>query len=59
MFDLHNSAEVPNTLFLFEVWKDRAAFDFHHEQDYTKNIFRKYEDWLSEPAILLQIQKIS
>ena len=59
MFDLHDSTEEPNTLFLYEVWKDRVAFDFHHEQDYTKNVFRKYEDWLAEPATLLQIQKIS
>lgn len=47
-----------NCIFLIEHWADKAAFDAHHAQDYTRAVFRSYEAWLAEPAEILELSKI-
>jgi quinol monooxygenase YgiN len=52
-FEPRRMADGSSTIMIFEEWSDRAAFDYHHAQDYTKDVFTKYESWLeSEPALI-------
>lgn len=51
-FDFHEGIET-GQLHLYEVWRDRNAFDAHHAQPYTKEVYRRYEDWLSAPVELI------
>ncbi len=47
-FELHEVASEA-TLHLYEVWTDRTAFEAHHAEPYTREIFRRYEGWLARP----------
>jgi quinol monooxygenase YgiN len=52
-FEPRRAADGSATIAIFEEWADREAFDFHHSQDYTKEVFTKYEKWLrSEPQLV-------
>lgn len=57
-FDLHDSADG-RSLHLYEVWVDQAAFDAHHEQAYTRVIYRQYEDWLAAPVDVIFTQPVA
>lgn len=47
-----------NCLYLIEHWVDKAAFDAHHAQNYTRAVFKSYETWLAEPVEILELSKI-
>lgn len=51
-FLVHRAADGSPRLFLYERWRDAAAFETHHAQDYTRAVYRRYETWLAEPPIL-------
>ena len=38
-FEPGRVADGSSTITIFEGWTDHAAFDFHHSQDYTKDVF--------------------
>jgi quinol monooxygenase YgiN len=40
------------------VWADSAAFDAHHAEDYTREIFRQHEDWLAKPIEITIMQPV-
>ena len=52
----HRAADGPPTLYIYERWRDRDAFDFHHAQPYTRDIFEKYKDWLAHPVRMTELQ---
>ena len=54
-FDPHPAADGSATIYIYERWTDRAAFDFHHAQPYTRSVFRSYEDWLAAPVKLTEL----
>lgn len=54
-FDPHPAADGSPTLYIYERWHDRAAFDFHHAQPYTRAVFKQYEDWLAEPVQMTEL----
>lgn len=56
-FELHEAPDEA-TLHLYEVWADSAAFEAHHAEDYTRAIFRKYEDWLAKPVEITFMQPV-
>lgn len=56
-FELHEAPDDAR-LYLYEVWTDSAAFDAHHAMDYTRAIFRQYEDWLAEPVAITFMQPV-
>ena len=43
---------------IYEEWADRTAFDFHHAQDYTKDVFAKYENWLQSAPDLVEVKPL-
>lgn len=47
VFEPRRAADGSPTILIYEEWTDRAAFDFHHAQDYTKDVFAKYDNWLA------------
>jgi quinol monooxygenase YgiN len=50
-FELNESQDA-DRLHLYEIWADRAAFEAHHAADYTRAVFRQYEEWLAEPVAI-------
>mgnify|MGYP003922515013 CR=1 FL=1 len=54
-FDPHPAADGSPTLYIYERWADRAAFDHHHAQDYTRAVFKRYEEWLSRPVQMTEL----
>ncbi len=53
-FDVLRDAETPSTLYLYEVYRDRAAFDLHREAPYFKAFFAEAGDTLAaEPEVRL------
>jgi quinol monooxygenase YgiN len=57
-FEPRRSADGDSTIIIFEEWADRSAFDFHHAQDYTKDVFAKYENWLAGPPNLIEAKTL-
>ncbi|WP_126172922.1 putative quinol monooxygenase [Altericroceibacterium xinjiangense] len=57
-FDLHEGAET-GRLHLYEVWTDRAAFEAHHAQPYTRAVYEQYEAWLAEPVELTFMRPVA
>jgi len=54
-FEPCRAADGSSTIKIFEQWEDRNAFDFHHAQDYTKDVFAKYENWLASEPVLVEV----
>jgi len=57
-FEPRRAADGSSTIMIFEEWADRAAFDFHHAQDYTKDVFAKYENWLASDPVLVEVKPL-
>lgn len=57
-FELHEAADG-GVLHLYEVWADRAAFDAHHAQPYTRAVYRQYEGWLAAPVDIVFMQPVA
>ncbi|MDT7933183.1 MAG: putative quinol monooxygenase [Sphingomonadaceae bacterium] len=57
-FQPHRPADGTPTVLIYEVWADRAAFDFHHEQDYTRAVYASYEDWLAGPVTITELESL-
>ncbi|MEM6266158.1 MAG: putative quinol monooxygenase [Pseudomonadota bacterium] len=57
-FEPRRAADGSSTIMIFEEWADRAAFDFHHAQEYTKDVFAKYENWLESDPILVEVKPL-
>ena len=57
-FEPRRAADGSSTIMIFEQWADRAAFDFHHAQDYTKDVFAKYENWLASAPVLVEAKPL-
>ena len=54
MFVLHES-EDDDTPYLYERWENQAALDAHYAQPYVTEVFKKFEDWLSEPIAIKRL----
>jgi quinol monooxygenase YgiN len=54
-FDPHPAADGTPTLYIYERWTERGAFDRHHAQEYTRAVFKSYEDWLSGPVRMTEL----
>ncbi len=57
-FEPRRAADGSSTIMIFEEWADRDAFDFHHAQDYTKDVFAKYENWLQSAPQLVEVKPL-
>ena len=57
-FEPRRAADGSSTIMIFEEWADRDAFDFHHAQDYTKDVFAKYENWLQSAPELVEVKAL-
>ena len=57
-FEPHRAADGSPTIMIFEEWADRDAFDFHHAQAYTKEVFAKYEGWLGGDPQLTEVKPL-
>ncbi len=57
-FEPRLMADGSCTIMIFEEWADRDAFDFHHAQDYTKDVYAKYENWLEAEPVLVEAKSL-
>ena len=57
-FEPRRAADGSSTIMIYEEWADRESFDFHHAQDYTKDVFAKYENWLSSEPVLVEVKAL-
>ncbi len=57
-FEPRRTADGSSTIVIFEEWADRAAFEFHHAQEYTKDVFAKYENWLASAPDLVEVKSL-
>ncbi len=55
-FELHEG-ESDGCLYLYEEWADESALTIHHDQPYTKSVFKSYEAWLAKPVELVKMKK--
>lgn len=46
------------SLHLYEEWRDEAALDLHHEQSYTKAVFKAYQEWLAEEPQIVHLRPV-
>lgn len=49
-FDVMRDENKPNTIYLFEVYKDKAAFDAHTRAPHFTNHRDTVKDWNAAPA---------
>ena len=45
-------------LYLYEEWADQRALQQHHDQQYTRDIFVAYQDWLAEPPEIAHLRPV-
>ena len=57
-FSLHQAADKSSKLFIYERWRDRAAFDFHHAQSYTTSVYKSYETWLAGEVKITELTDV-
>jgi quinol monooxygenase YgiN len=59
-FRLH---EVKNStspcFYLYEIFKNQEALDFHYAQDFITPIFEHYKTWLESPVEVTQLQHLA
>ncbi|RXE98104.1 antibiotic biosynthesis monooxygenase [Pseudoalteromonas sp. PS5] len=56
-FELYEN-ENRTQLTLVERFVDQAAFDFHHQQAYTKQVFTLYQGWLAKAVDIIAIKPL-
>lgn len=57
-FEPRRAADGSSSIMIFEEWADRRAFEFHHAQEYTKDVFAKYESWLTSDPELVEVKPL-
>lgn len=59
-FRLHEGEEDgAQILYLYETFQNEKALAYHYQQDYTKEVFEKYQNWLAEPVKIWKMQYIA
>lgn len=58
-YKLHTDREKPNEFVFYEVWKDKAALDFHNSRDEFKELIEQLDELLTEPATLITLERIA
>ena len=58
-FTVHRAADGAPRLYIYERWRDRAAFDFHHAQPYTVEVYEQYRDWLAGGVTITELTDVN
>jgi quinol monooxygenase YgiN len=58
-FEPHRASNGDSAIYIYERWRDRAAFDFHHAQPYTREVYANYENWLAGPVCITELSELS
>lgn len=56
-FDVHSN-QNRTTLFLYEQWLDESALALHYQQQYTKEVFLAYDEWLARPVDIKALTRL-
>ena len=58
LFDIHTGIDAhKGELILYEEWVDEAALEAHYAQDYTKQVFENYQQWLAKDVMIIHMHK--
>ena len=52
------TAKDGQVIYIDEAWSGPVAFQFHHDQAYTKAIIDLYGDWLAQPPELIELSPV-
>ena len=52
-FDVVQDGDNPNRFYLYEAYRDRAAFDAHLQGPHFRKAWASIEPWLAAPGIAL------
>jgi len=55
-FTLHEDGS--GSLYLYEQWLDDAALALHYDMDYTKAVFKAYQNWLATTPEITKLIKV-
>ncbi|MFC7326878.1 putative quinol monooxygenase [Marinactinospora rubrisoli] len=59
VYAVHQVEGQPLQRIFYELYRDRAAFDFHEEQPYIKRFLAQREDYLSSTVVdFLNLQSV-
>lgn len=59
LFTLHQSGDKDDqAMYLYEIFDNEQAFNAHHAKEYTKAVFKAYENWLSEAVEIKRLHKV-
>lgn len=58
-FELHADEAEGGSLYLIEHWSDDAALVVHHAQDYTREVFDAYREWLAAPVEIVRMRPVA
>jgi autoinducer 2-degrading protein len=53
-FDVIQDEANPNQIFLYEVYKDKAAFDYHTQQPHMTKWRDAVKSWYAEPTVVFR-----
>ncbi|CAK1835725.1 ABM domain-containing protein [Vibrio crassostreae] len=56
-FELHAS-ECGCYIYLYEEWKNKVDLHSHHQESYTQDVAKKFEDWLAAPTEVSLMNKL-
>lgn len=60
IFTFHKDSDSTiSKFYLYERFTDEKAFQFHHDQEYTKAVYKKYENWLAGPVEIIRMSRLS
>lgn len=51
-FDVMQDEKEPNRIYLYEVYRDRAAFDFHTTTPHFRTWNETVKDWFASPPVV-------
>lgn len=54
-----NESPSSGAIYLYEEWRDEAAFHLHHTQPYTLAVMAAYAEWLDEAPEIIHLRPVA
>lgn len=51
-----NECPATGAIYLYEEWRDEAAFNLHHCQPYTRAVMAAYAEWLEDVPEIIHLR---
>ena len=57
-YALHEAVDGASGMFLYERWRDEAAFETHLAASHTRLVFAHFDEWLTAPPRLTIVRDV-